>query len=553
MKKLPWGPLAAAAAGLGWFLRIGGLRTLNVADIDWLLDGDWGQHLLGWLFFRNERWTLPLGTLSGALYPIGSTVGYTDSNPLLSVLLKPFSGFLPNEFQFIGPWFAACFMLQGYFGAKLVSTASPSRLLQFLGGCLFALSPTLMNRLGHDTLCAHWLILALLYLHLRPSQDLAAARRSCVWAIVAVGIASSVHPYLAAMTWTLTVALLIKLWRFDSHLKLPEAGGWALGVSALMFGIFALFGYFGGANYGGSGFGDFSADLLTLINPMGSSRLLPTIRSGGLQYEGFGFLGLGAILLSLFAAFAFIKWKVRPERGLRPLIVGCALLGFFALSDVVTLAGYRVLGMRKIYAPFAKVVAPFRSSGRFVWPMHYLVMTAAVLAGVRALRSRPKWAAGVLAAAVAIQAADAAVLFETFPSRGFARLKMDGWELASGRYQHLALYPMQVWDACVEPWEPDFVRRYFFQAYRTRLTFNSGYFARLAIARATQVCKDTKASVESGALDPATIYVVAPTELPHFQKAEAVCAKLEADLICVAKDGDAAFREYLRSRAALTQ
>src|SRR5688572_21187645 len=148
----------AALFGFIWYLLLGGGPTLNPLNLGWVLKGDWLQHWLGWLFFRHEPWTFPLGTITTLPYPIGTTIGFTDSNPLVSIVLKPFSPWLPAEFQFIGPWLALCFILQGYFGAMLASTVTRHPVVQMLGGCLFAVSPILAMRLGHDTLCAQWIL-----------------------------------------------------------------------------------------------------------------------------------------------------------------------------------------------------------------------------------------------------------------------------------------------------------------------------------------------------------------------------------------------------------
>jgi hypothetical protein len=52
-----------------------------------------------------------------------------------------------------------CFALQGLFGAWLTSRWSPRVSVQVLGAALFVLMPTLLIRIGHPALCAHWLLL----------------------------------------------------------------------------------------------------------------------------------------------------------------------------------------------------------------------------------------------------------------------------------------------------------------------------------------------------------------------------------------------------------
>jgi hypothetical protein len=47
-------------------------------------------------------------------------------------------------------------------------------------------------------------------------------------------------------------------------------------------------------------------------------------------------------------------------------------------SSKVTLAGQPILTLGHFYRPFMEIVAPFRTSGRFIWPLHYLWITVTV-------------------------------------------------------------------------------------------------------------------------------------------------------------------------------
>jgi hypothetical protein len=72
-----------------------------------------------------------------------------------------------------------CFVLQGYAGAALAGALTKDAGQQMLGGFLFVLSPALFARLGHDTLCAQWVLVALLYFGFAnsPIRPRAVARR----------------------------------------------------------------------------------------------------------------------------------------------------------------------------------------------------------------------------------------------------------------------------------------------------------------------------------------------------------------------------------------
>ncbi len=40
-----------------------GIDVLNPSSTNWILSAyhDWGQHYLGWAYFREESWNFPLG------------------------------------------------------------------------------------------------------------------------------------------------------------------------------------------------------------------------------------------------------------------------------------------------------------------------------------------------------------------------------------------------------------------------------------------------------------------------------------------------------------
>src|SRR5512138_2231278 len=204
-----WPEIAASAVGVAWFLAIGGWRALPFTSLDWLHGDPW-QHVMGWLFFRRTPWALPLGRVDGFPWPLGTTIGFTDANPLLALPFKLVSGLLPQDFQYIGLWLAACFALQGWFGARLAAIGSDAPRWRVLGGSFFALSPALLARIGHDTLCAHWAVLALIVLYLQPHATREQDRRAVHAGMAVALIVALVHPYLAVMILGLALALLVR-------------------------------------------------------------------------------------------------------------------------------------------------------------------------------------------------------------------------------------------------------------------------------------------------------------------------------------------------------
>jgi uncharacterized protein DUF6311 len=517
MKQTRWPALAAAGIGFLWFLRIGGWHTLNPTAIDWILAGDWRQHWLGWLFFRREPWTFPLGTLHTLPFPVGTSIGFTDSNPIVSLALKPFSPWLPAEMQFIGPWLALCFVLQGYMGARLARVVTSDSLQQFLGGCFFVLSPVLAARLGHDTLCAHWLVLGLLYLGLKPYASPADARRASGWATAAVMLAAAIHPYLTAMTCALALAMFVRFWRTDL-MTLRRAAFGAAATMAGMFLVWGVIGYIGKSGVGSPGFGVFTADLLTLFDPLIYSRLVPNFHLAAGHWEGIGFLGIGGLAAAVVALTIAIRRRVRLPRFAKPVIIVVLLMAVYALSSDITIGDFLLLRIRRVYSYIEPLTSAFRASGRFIWPLHYLVLLAGIwgLTRVATGRASKAVATALLALAVVVQAAD----LKQEPSWGapkrFKQAPAGEFTLALGHYRHMVVYPPQILGGCGERYEEDYVYRYMLEAYRLNLTYNSGIFSRFSWDAMQAACGQLDRDVEHGKLDAQTIYVVWPGYVDRF-------------------------------------
>jgi hypothetical protein len=530
----------AAFIGLLWYLELGGGHTLNPVNLDWVLDGDWRQHLLGWLFFRNEPWTFPLGTITSLPYGIGTTIGFTDSNPLISLLLKPFSPWLPADFQFIGPWLASCFVLQGYMGAKLARLVTKDPLQQVLGGCLFVFSPILAARMGHDTLCAHWILLGLMYTGLREYRDGLDARRTSWWSVAAVMTAAAIHPYLAAMTFVLAMAGFIRFW-LTALMTRWRALVSALAATAGLLLVWYVIGYFGRST-ASSGFGEYSADIVTLFDPREYSGLVPSFGLASARWEGFGFLGLGGIFAAAVAAIAARQQHTRLSSIVKPVMIACVLMALYALSSDIRFDGTLILRIRKLYDYIKPVTGAFRASGRFIWPLHYLVLLAGLWGLTRlTVRNRQSMATALLTLAVMLQAVDLRVL-PVGTNKHFRQAPDGGLQLARGHFRHMAVYPMQILGGCGETYEEDHVYRWMLEAYRLDLTYNSGIFARFSWDAAQLACTRLKLAVEDGRLDPTTIYVVAKDQLPWFARAEAACGRFDGDWLCVSKDSNERFR-----------
>ena len=169
------------------------------------------------------------------------------------------------------------------------------------------------------------------------------------------------------MSWVLGAAVLLRLWS-ARLIPLSRSLGWMAATTAGLAGIWAIVGYFGHTPDGSGGFGEFSADLLSLVDPREYSKILPQIPTTNGEWEGVGFVGLGG-LLSALAGTALLVRRRRPtwRPGLAFPVGACILLFIYALRRGQVLALRSTLGHLRTSA----VDSAVSFVGRFVWPLSY--------------------------------------------------------------------------------------------------------------------------------------------------------------------------------------
>jgi hypothetical protein len=402
--RAPMVAVASAVAGAlfaGWLY---GARVIDPRSLAWLLHGDPAQHLLGSVYFLREAWHWPPGLITGFGADPTSVV-FTDSVPLLAFLAKAL-GVAPG-LQYFGLWMLACHALAGFFAVRLLQRLGLERTVPLLAASLFFICApvVLLRAYGHEALMGQFLVLWALERALVPW-------RWGVWLLL-VALAVLVHPYLALMTSFigLGAAAAARLRREVGTASLLAQGAF----SALVLGALAwLAGYFAGrGDLSAAGHGFFSANLLTWFDPMDWatftqqhqravatdrewSRFLPPLRQATAgQYEGFAYLGLGMLLLAGLALAAALRTRLaRSEasglsHSLMPpadtrraawmaLVLTALLLALWAVSLRPTV-GARVLADIEPGPALAHLLGVFRSSGRFIWPLTFLVMALALV------------------------------------------------------------------------------------------------------------------------------------------------------------------------------
>ena len=374
---------------------------LDVTYTDWLakLSLDPQTELISWQYYRHSPWTFPVvGRMEGYDYPTVTGIGMTGIVAPLAIFFKAIAPIMPDNFHYFGWWFLICFVMQGYFGLKLIKNlcirfqkAPPqSRLprdivppyLQVISALFLILAPAMLHRTGHMHMFAHFTIVAALAYYF----DTAPPLRSLKHFVLLSAFTAGVSQYLTLMVMCIALASFVE----RAHRRLiPIYAIFFYGLSVLVavLGVFYITGDFVMPLEAvqTDGFGRFSANMNTFWNPQDYGFLyksLPMSTDG--QYEGFGYLGAGFLALLIFS-FALLQFQKRYDKPLKtvgknqnrtllyPIVCMAVLFFIYALSCKIGLNGQQI--HRWYYGAIAaKFFDSLRASGRFIWLPYYTLM-----------------------------------------------------------------------------------------------------------------------------------------------------------------------------------
>lgn len=494
-----WAGALAALAGAASIIVVFGWHVVPPGNEHWILSGMIGpdpvQYWLGWTFFREAPWAWPPGLNPRYGMELASSIFYADAIPLLAFIFKATQR-LVDVPQYWGLWLLACGALQAWLGWRLVGLATTDTVARLAGALLFVLQPMMLNRLGgHFALGAHWLLLWGLWLALTPGGR----ARGLGWAGLVLA-ASLIHSYLLPMVLALWTA---DAWtrRRDGVTFWPEL---ALVPAAGLAGLWAAGFFVLDAGFAGTRerFGDMQMDLLAPFNATVWGGLLPALPDTGHLETNGSYVGLGALLLSVFALFA------RPARRHLPLLVVLGLMLAFAITHQPSLAGWQVT-LLPLPERLVEMASALRASERFYWPLAYALMVAGAVGLVRV--AGPAVAGLLMAALVVVQVVDLQPGFRRLSSyfppvapQMAPQLQHPFWAAAAPQYSAIRAVPALNQGPY---WEPISVF-----AARNRMTTDAVYLARSDEAAKARLRTDILARLAEGRPEPGTLYVLRDAE-----------------------------------------
>lgn len=383
MKRININIVAALLGGIA-FVLIYGVKILNPLYTDWLLTGgDPSQHYLGWEFFRRSDWYFPLGLTDQLAYPLKTSVIYTDSIPIFAVFFKLFRSILPRQFQYFGIWGLLCFVLQGYYAAKILGERSSSKTVILAGSIFFIVSPVMVFRMYyHTALAAHWLILLAIYFYSKHEKEYRDIFNPVMeWGILGILI-GSIHLYFVPMCGAILLGyILCSIWKERKIRIRFFYPGISFSVG-LFLTVYLLGGFSSGADTGTNNLGLFSFNLNAFLNPMSYSTLLkntslwdwPFYTQG--QYEGFSYLGMGIILLCACGIVLMIRNIFRRRKpSVYQIMTVLMSVGLIVMAASPTITWNDKLLLQLPYSStLYKYWGIFGSCGRMAWPVVYFLM-----------------------------------------------------------------------------------------------------------------------------------------------------------------------------------
>jgi hypothetical protein len=381
------------------------------------VQGDNAANWIGYEAFARDTWHWPIFKTTLLSPPEGVNVLFTDPIPGLALLGKltlKATGWLPNYF---GPWLLFAYALQPAVAYYLLRRLSLTRVAALLGALVFLFVPAFIFRYGHFSLLGHWVLLASLLVYYFVAQG---GSRAAIYGGAAFTFSIIlINPYLLIMSIAIYCAALVD-GAYSRRIPVLQAAAVCAALAMSIVGTAFLLGFVEiGRPTAGGGFGMYSMNLLSPIMPQlsawpGHEKFILDATQG--QYEGYNYLG-GGILGLVFIA-ALFAWQPAKDFMKRSpaLFIFAGLMGIYALSTQIYLGDKLIASLAlDEFELFAKFSGMFRSSGRFFWPMGYLILTCAIYAIY--MRFGAKKFALIATAALAVQIVDVRPLISSVGER----------------------------------------------------------------------------------------------------------------------------------------
>ena len=512
MIKSRKGEISSVVIGIATFGALTNWKILNPLFVRWLYWGDPSAGFLGWQFFRKTALLqFPIGASPNYGVGFASSIMYTDSVPLIAIPLKYISLLLPTNFQYFGIWILSGFVLQAWFAWKILDRYSKSFIPNLFGVFLITNAPIFVYRLVHDGsghigFIGQFLLLWAINNYLEPnSTQRNWLKLICLTPLISLG--------LIPMILSMYVFWLTKNFITDTNpipKRFRSATGNLIGSISLLLAVMWVSGALMVSDPSDSGFGTYRTSLTSLFDPkpvnlFSFSRLIPDIGSLPGTQEGFAFLGISVIGLLLISCIVIFKIR-HPlnAKHFAPLVLGSAALGVFSLSNRVSFS-QREIFTYPIPEPIMQLIGPFRSSGRFIWLIVYLIMIYGLISLSLIIQKKTFWGFSLLILLLCAQLYESATVYShtrmRFTESEFtAQLVSSKWDQIAQNYDHLVVIPPLNND-------PSWFELSLL-ANKWDMTTNATYLGRIDLKKFEFAATSAQINLETFQFDSRTMYVI---------------------------------------------
>lgn len=376
---------------------------------------DMKNNLAGYFWVLQETWRWPLLWLSNVDTPDGMNAYQFDSMPGLTLIAKVLRSLSLGTHNLYPAWIIAALVLNAVALVSLVRALGQRGLLAtILAACLGILAPAVHFRYGHSALMAHYFpIFALaIYFHARDPAE--RPRRHIAMLLVLCFVLATINLYMYVMTAAIAAAAFLQF-AVERRITLVAC---ATSIAVLLLVAFVptwAFGALDDPNLRAVTvpFGYNSMNLMAPFWPQSSGLLrwtgLYAFTRGSIgatagQWEGYTYLGAGALLL--IGVATALRLGALPGQIRRHWVLAAALLllTLWAISNHIYAGSVLLLTYPVPSVLENTVFAWFRASGRFFWPMGWMLTALGVVVVIGSLR--PRMALTAAAAAILLQVAD---------------------------------------------------------------------------------------------------------------------------------------------------
>jgi len=357
-----------------------GYDNIGFTDVKWFTEYDTISDFLALKFFLQDEWRFPLG-LNSSYGELKNSIVFSGAVPILSLITKVFKNFLPYNFHYFIIWIVICFSLHIFFAYKVIFSLTKNINFSIISSLFFLFNPILIQKMSiHLSLGAHWLIIAYIYLEIESNIKFKKA-----FQIALILFSSLIHFYLTVM-----ILIMHFIFSTTNYFKNKKFRLYFIENFKVFFPLLLcmyIVGYFSipTSDSLGFGYGVYKANILTFFDPSPNSNLnswsffLPNIKNTRGEYEGFGYLGLGLIILNFFLVFYLLKNFTGVIKKNIQYVLIFIIFMLIAFTTTVNVGSIKILDLKLpifLYAPLSII----RASGRFIWPVYYLLIIFSLFA-----------------------------------------------------------------------------------------------------------------------------------------------------------------------------